>query len=140
MIAVCSFLAIIRTSVQIVSVQHGNGRHRWYLSEADYQYINFLTWLTQLLLFTNIGLLKCSICILILRIKKNRALRWYLYVMMTGLVLTNLLPIVVLLAQCNPPSKYWKPKTPGKCWPTKVRIYSIYLQVGMLPLVTQFPP
>jgi hypothetical protein len=50
--------------------------------------------------------------------------------MMVGLVLTNLEPIIVLLAQCNPPSKYWRPSTPGKCWPTKVRIYSIYVQVG----------
>jgi len=50
--------------------------------------------------------------------------------MMVGLVLTTLLPIVVLLAECDPPKKYWKPATPGRCWPTKIRIYSIYLQVA----------
>jgi hypothetical protein len=147
-ILVCCLLAVARTSIQILSVHHGNGRHRWYISQADYEYVNFLTWLTQILLFTNIGLLKCSICLLILRIKNDKVLRYCLYTvsinlsprpqacstnlckMMVGLVLTNLLPIIVLLAQCNPPSKYWRPSTPGKCWPTKVRIYSIYFQVG----------
>ncbi|KAF1939446.1 hypothetical protein EJ02DRAFT_513844 [Clathrospora elynae] len=129
-ICVCCLLAVARTAIQIVSVQHGNGRHRWYISKADYEYVNFLTWLTQLFLFTNIGLLKCSICLLMLRIKKDRMLRYCLYGMMVGLVLTNLLPIIVLLAECNPPKQYWKPSSKGKCWPTKVRIYSIYLQVA----------
>lgn len=91
-----------------------------------------MTWLTQLFLFTNIALLKCSICILILRIKNENTLRYCLYGMMAGLILTNLLPIVVLLAECNPTKKYWNPTTPGRCWPTKVRIYSIYFQVGTL--------
>jgi len=92
--------------------------------------VNFLTWLTQLFLFTNLALLKCSICMLILRIKNEKILCYCLYSMMVGLVLTTLLPIVVLLAECDPPKKYWKPATPGRCWPTKIRIYSIYLQVG----------
>ncbi|KAH7110103.1 hypothetical protein B0J11DRAFT_208068 [Dendryphion nanum] len=129
-IIVCCVLAIVRTSIQILSVKHGNGRHRWYLSKADYEYVNFLTYITQIFLFTNIGLLKCSICMLILRIRNDKVLRWCLWTMMGGLILTNAEPIIVLLAQCNPPKKYWSPSTPGKCWPTKVRIYSIYVQVA----------
>jgi hypothetical protein len=129
---ICCLLAVIRTAIQILSVKHGNGRHRWYLSQADYEYVNFLTWLTQIFLFTNIGLLKCSICMLILRIKNEKVLRHCLYVMMGGLILTNLEPIIVLLTQCNPVKKSWKPSLPGRCWPTQVRIYSIYVQVGML--------
>ncbi|KAH9876617.1 hypothetical protein J1614_003749 [Plenodomus biglobosus] len=129
-IIVCCILATIRTSIQILSVAHGNGRHRWYLTQKQYQYVNFLTWLTQLFLFTNIALLKCSICMLILRIKNERVLRYCLYTMMAGLILTNLWPIIILLAECNPVKKYWKPQTPGTCWPTKVRIYSIYVQVA----------
>ena len=78
-ISICCLLAVVRTAVQILSVQHGNGRHRWYISEANYEYVNFLTWLTQILLFTNIALLKCSICLLILRIKNDTILRYCLY-------------------------------------------------------------
>jgi len=127
---VCCLLAVVRTALQIDSVRHGNGRHRWYISQADYEYVNFLTWLTQIFLFTNIALLKCSICMLILRIKNEKVLRRCLYLMMAGLIATNLEPVVVLLAQCSPPQKFWKPSTPGKCWPTQVRIFSIYVQVG----------
>jgi hypothetical protein len=129
-ITVCCILALVRTSLQIESVRHGNGRHRWYLSTVDYEYVNFLTWMTQIFLFTNIGLLKCSICLLILRIKNEKNLRYCLYAMMAGLVVTNLEPIIVLLAQCNPIEKSWKTIPHGRCWPTKVRIYSIYVQVG----------
>ncbi|KFY08520.1 hypothetical protein V492_06157 [Pseudogymnoascus sp. VKM F-4246] len=129
-IGVCCLLAIGRTIIQIVSVYHGNGRHRPYISDDDYIYVNFLTWMTQIFLFLNIGLLKCSICILILRIKDTPVLSWCLYGMMTGLVLTNIECVIVLLAECSPVEKYWLPDAPGKCWDTKVRIYSIYLQVG----------
>jgi ABC-type nickel/cobalt efflux system permease component RcnA len=127
---VCCILALVRTSLQIDSVKHGNGRHRWYLSKADYEHVNFLTWMTQIFLFTNIGLLKCSICLLILRIKNEKVLRRCLYAMMVGLVLTNVEPIVVLLAQCRPIQKSWRTLPYGRCWPTQVRIYSIYVQVG----------
>ncbi|OBT75515.1 hypothetical protein VF21_04919 [Pseudogymnoascus sp. 05NY08] len=129
-IGVCCLLAIGRTIIQIVSVYHGNGQHQVYISEEDYQYVNFLTWMTQIFSFLNIGLLKCSICILILRIKNTPVLNWCLYIMMAGLILTNLLCVIVLLAECSPVEKYWHPNVPGKCWDTKVRIYSIYLQVG----------
>ncbi|OBT91413.1 hypothetical protein VE01_10608 [Pseudogymnoascus verrucosus] len=129
-IGVCCLLAIGRTIIQIVSVYHGNGRHRVYISDEDYQYVNFLTWMTQIFLFLNIGLLKCSICILILRIKNTPVLNWCLYIMMAGLILTNMECVLVLLAECSPVEKYWHPDVPGKCWDTKVRIYSIYLQVG----------
>jgi hypothetical protein len=88
--------------------------------------------MTQIFLFTNIGLLKCSICLLILRIKDEMILRRCLYAMMVGLVLTNLEPVIILLAQCNPIEKSWKTIPNGRCWPTKVRIYSIYVQVGTL--------
>jgi hypothetical protein len=121
----------VRTSLQIESVKHGNGRHRWYLSQEDYEYVNFLTWMTQIFLFTNIALLKCSICMLILRIKSEKVLGRCLYAMMAGLVVTNAEPIVVLLAQCTPIEKSWATIPHGKCWPTQVRIYSIYVQVGM---------
>ncbi|EAT78163.2 hypothetical protein SNOG_14292 [Parastagonospora nodorum SN15] len=56
---------------------------------------------------------------------------------MVGLVLTNLEPIVVLLAQCRPIEKSWKIMPEGRCWPTKVRIYSIYVQVAY-SVITDF--
>ncbi|CAG8972395.1 hypothetical protein HYALB_00007147 [Hymenoscyphus albidus] len=129
-IAICMLLSVGRTIIQIVSVKAGNGRHKPYLTTAQYQYVNFLTWATQLFLFVAICILKCSICLLILRIKKTKLLRQCLIGMMGGLILTNGFCLIVLLAECDPVKKYWDPKTPGKCWDTRVRIYSIYVQVA----------
>jgi hypothetical protein len=36
---------------------------------------------------------------------------------------------IVVSAQCKPISLYWHPGV-GTCWPTQVRIYSIYVQAG----------
>ncbi|KAK5002037.1 hypothetical protein LTR28_011905, partial [Elasticomyces elasticus] len=93
----------------IVGVRAGNGRHRAYLSVPAYQYVNFLGWLTQLILFPTIGLLKTSICLLILRIKSTKHLRWFLSGIILGLFLTNGLCFLVLLAECSPVKAYWVP-------------------------------
>lgn len=114
--------------IQIASVQHGNGRHIWYLTDDEYIWIVMSSWYTQIILFPTICLLKISICLLLLRIKDTKNAKIVIYTIIVGLVLTNLLPEIVLLAQCTPVETYWRPKA-GKCWNAKVRIYSIYLQV-----------
>jgi hypothetical protein len=85
--------------------------------------------LTQLLLFPILGLIKTSICILVSRIKDTKGLRIVLWCVVLGLILTNLLPEVILLAECSPVDAYWKSES-TKCWDPKVRIYSIYLQTA----------
>ncbi|KAK5129459.1 hypothetical protein LTR08_003252 [Meristemomyces frigidus] len=129
-IAAATLLAIGRVTIQCISVPYGNGRHRQFLDEADYRQINFLTWLTQLFLFPLLCLLKLSVCLLVLRIKNTKALRYSLWTVMAGLLLATLLPEVVLLAECNPVSAYWNSQ-PERCWNPKVRIYSIYFQTAM---------
>jgi hypothetical protein len=101
-IAVASLLAIGRVTCQIISVSHGNGKHREFIANQDYEYINFLTWLTQLFLFPILCLLKISVCLLVLRIKSTKTLRYCLWSLVTLLVLTTLLPDIVLLAECDP--------------------------------------
>ncbi|KAK5113311.1 hypothetical protein LTR85_010928 [Meristemomyces frigidus] len=130
LVAVATLVAIGRVAIQCVSVQYGNGRHRQLLSKADYTHVNFLTWLTQLFLFPLLCLLKLSVCLLVLRIKDTKMLRYFLWTVMAGLVVTTLLPEIVLLAECHPVSAYWESK-PEHCWNPKVRIYSIYLQTAM---------
>jgi hypothetical protein len=126
--AVTTVLAVVRMSIQIISVHYGNGKHRGYVSDHDYKIVNKLTWATQVLLFPTICLMKVSICVLILRIKDTRALRYILGAVITGLVLTNFECLLVLLAECSPLDAYWNGTSATHCWPAKVRIYSIYLQ------------
>ncbi|KAM0721448.1 hypothetical protein Q7P37_002372 [Cladosporium fusiforme] len=129
-IAAASLLTIGRVTCQFISVQHGNGRHREFLSVQNYQRINFLTWLTQLFLFPILCLLKLSVCFLVLRIKNTRPLRYGLWALIVLLVLSTLLPEIVLLAECDPFEAYWTGQH-EKCWNPKVRIYSIYLQTAV---------
>lgn len=129
-IAAASLLTIGRVTCQFISVSHGNGRHREFIAKGDYEYINFLTWLTQLFLFPILCLLKISVCLLVLRVKSTKPLRYGLWALIVLLVLTTLLPEIVLLAECNPVSAYWTSQH-DKCWNPNVRIYSIYLQTCM---------
>jgi hypothetical protein len=125
---VATVLAVVRMSIQIVSVRYGNGKHREFVSDHDYKMVNKLTWATQVLLFPTICLMKVSICVLILRIKDTRTLRYILGAVITGLVLTNFECLLVLLAECSPLDAYWNGTSATHYWPAKVRIYSIYLQ------------
>ncbi|KAK6443081.1 hypothetical protein LTR95_000598 [Oleoguttula sp. CCFEE 5521] len=129
-IAAATFLVIGRITCQFLSLRHGNGKHRWTLSKHDYQYVNMMTMLTQLFLFPILCLLKVSVCLLVLRIKSTKKLKWGLWALITMLVVTTLLPVIVLFAECRPMSAYWTgPAT--KCWDAKVRIYSIYVQTAV---------
>ena len=129
LIAAAAALAIGRTVIQVVSVPAGNGKHHWQLKDHQYQYVNFLGWLTQLFLFPMLAFLKISICLLVLRIKNPPRLKYFLWCVIVGLVLTNLLPEFVLLAECSPVDAYWMGDS-DHCWNPSVRIYSIYLQTA----------
>jgi hypothetical protein len=129
-IAIATAFTIARSGLQIASVKHGNGKHRSEVSDTDYSWVVMQGWYTQVILFPTLCLLKCSICSLLLRIIPTLRTKWVLWAIMTGLVLTNLEPVIVLLAECTPVKTYWDPQA-GTCWNPDIRIYSIYLQVGM---------
>lgn len=128
-ITAATLLSVGRIIIQIVSVPHGNGKHKEFLSTSNYQYVNFCTWLTQLFLFPLLCLLKISVCLLVLRIKNTKPLRYGLWALITLLVVTTLLPEIILLAECSPVSAYWTSQS-DKCWSPDIRIYSIYLQTA----------
>jgi hypothetical protein len=128
LIAIAALLTIARTGLQIESVRYGNGKHADQVTKAQYQWVVMHGWFTQILLFPTLCLIKCSICMLLLRIKHTKRTKWALGVIMAGLVITNLEPIIILLASCMPIKTYWDPSA-GTCWNPKIRIYSIYFQI-----------
>ncbi|KAK2040932.1 hypothetical protein LZ31DRAFT_578018 [Colletotrichum somersetense] len=128
LMAFVACLGIVRYGVQCAQGASGNGRHRWYISTDDYVHNNMLGWFAQILLFSSICLLKCSIMLLLLRIKDSRKLKYFLWSVMTGLIVTNFGVIVILLAECDPIDAYWTGV--GNCWDAKIRIYSIYLTIS----------
>jgi hypothetical protein len=128
-ILVAVALAITRLGFQIEQSKYGNGKHRVYLTAHNYQMINKYGWAAQILLFSAVAFLKVSICLLILRIKDTKALRLVVCTVMAGVLLTNFGCVIILLAECKP-AGFWRGSS-AKCWPNKIRIYSIYATIGM---------
>lgn len=127
---IVNVLALARMAIQVVQVAvYNNGRHRWYISESDYINNNMLGWYAQILLFAGVCFLKSSILSLIIRLRDELKVRRILYAVVTGLFITNFGTIIILVAECSPPSVYWTQKG-GRCWDTRIRIYAIYFTIG----------
>ncbi|KAF6794285.1 integral membrane protein [Colletotrichum sojae] len=119
---------IARFAIVVKQAEHGNGRHRVYLTEWNYMMVNMYGWWGQILLFAAVAFLKASICLLILRIKDTKALKVMLYILMAGVLLTNFGVVIILIAECRP-AGFWRGAS-AKCWPTEVRIYAIYATIA----------
>lgn len=123
-------LSVVRMIVQAIQVAHGNGRHHVYINREDRQISNMYGWIAQILLFTAICTLKISIILLILRIKNDYKLKNFLYIIIAGLVVTNMGIVVILLAECGTQiDAYWTGRYAEFCWDTRVRIYAIYVTI-----------
>ncbi|KAF4552245.1 Hypothetical protein D9617_10g072260 [Elsinoe fawcettii] len=118
-----------RIVLQVLSVGYGNGKHVEFLSITNYQMINKLGWATQIILFPCTALVKVSICLLCLRIKSTRKLKYFLSAVMVGIVIFNAIPWIILLSECRPISAYWRPSD-GKCWNPKIRTSVIYMTIA----------
>jgi hypothetical protein len=129
-ILIATILATLRTVMQAIQGHYGNGRHIEYLKKEDIVTSNMWGFYAMILLFSSICFLKTSIILLLLRIKSNPRLRAFLYAVIVGLFITNFGTVLIIVAQCNPPSAYWTGK--GKCWDIRVRIYYIYVTIGWL--------
>ena len=111
------------------SLSEGNGRHEQYLGKQAIMDIIKWTWAKEILIFLTVCFIKISICLFIFRIKKTGWLKWVLYIMMAGLVLTNGSCVIVLLAQCSPLEAYWD-RSKGTCWNVSIYNGFIYAAVG----------
>lgn len=126
-------LLIVRTGLQIHRVQvYTRSLRSSVLSTTSAELLIEEEWITHVLAFPTICLLKCSCCVFLLRLNKKhkrRAVVWFMRIIMAGLIITNLEPAIVYLAECSPVKAYWISGI-GTCWPDKVRETSLYLQLG----------
>ncbi|TKA83957.1 hypothetical protein B0A55_00238 [Friedmanniomyces simplex] len=128
-ISLAACLSIVLSALSIEGVRHGKGRHIWYLDDSQTATIGKLSWINQIVLFCAICLIKISVCLLVLRIKNTKGLRYFLYAVMALLVVTTIIPIIALCIECRPIEGFWH-RTIGHCHSPDFRIYSIYLQAA----------
>ena len=56
---------------------------------------------------------------------------------MAGVLITNFGCVIILSVECRP-AGFWRGVL-AKCWPSKIRIYSMYATIGMLVLSKSCP-
>ncbi|KAM5350127.1 hypothetical protein ACJ41O_006632 [Fusarium nematophilum] len=127
-IVIAALLGIARFAIQVVQVGVGNGRHIWYISKEDYMTNTMLGLIAIMLLFASMCFLKISILLLLLRLEGSRRLRYSIWAIIAGLVITNFGCNIIFLAECDRFEAYWTGV--GKCWDVRVRIYAIYFTIA----------
>ena len=132
-IALATCVLLVQLAFSALLFDAGGGRHAYYLDRYKTARVLKWTYLSEITLFFVVCLTKISICLFILRIKKTGWLKWALYALMAGLVITTTGPLVILFAQCRPLHAYWDiwERKEGTCWNVKVYNDSIQVQVGM---------
>ncbi|KAM7212514.1 hypothetical protein V8F06_012095 [Rhypophila decipiens] len=117
-ILLASAMAILVLAWEIMSVNHGNGRHAYYLSEYDKVQASKWSRLTVPPNLTACTLARVSFCLFLMRIvNRQRIYTIFLWSVVFITSVTTLATVINLLASCKPIDKLWNPKHPGTCAP-----------------------
>ncbi|KAF2398790.1 hypothetical protein EJ06DRAFT_496547 [Trichodelitschia bisporula] len=125
------FAAIVLTAVQygifLQGIHLGVGRHVYYSKPASVTKAMRGVWI-QLLLWTwSITLIKISIAVMLLRIRRDNPWRYWVYFLIGFVVSSAIVSTVLQFVQCSPVSAFWNPTVPGaKCWTPNKRRVSLY--------------
>ncbi|KAF1954046.1 hypothetical protein CC80DRAFT_595202 [Byssothecium circinans] len=117
-------LAVAQYVILAVSVLYGLGRRARFVSFARRRTSLRLVFISQLLWYWSLTLIKLSVALLLLRIKHTKRWRFFLYSTMLVLILAAVVQTAFQFLQCRPFSIYWDPRvtsTQGlKCFKTSV--------------------
>ena len=105
-------------AITSASVSHGLGRHVVHLQ--PHQISNTL-YLSAILQPFSYVLPKLAVVMLIIKLmgpKKPRI--WFLFSIFTILAIASALCAIFVFVQRDPPSHFWNPTEPAKCWPPNV--------------------
>lgn len=112
----------------VLSVVNGHGRHMYYLSLQNIVNCGLYFHIIEILYALTNAVIKISACLFLLRVldrAASKTFRWFLYVMMTVLLMLCTATAIVMLVQCIPIQSGWDPRIKGKCWS-----YSQVLWIG----------
>ena len=116
-------------SLVTISVHYGTGRHLAALDPYEMMMAAKFNWIAQPFHVICTGVGKMSIAVLLLRITpKNTTLRRFLFVLILLVMVTNIVSVAFIFAQCHPTHKLWDPMIKGSCWHFNVQEDMAYLQ------------
>ncbi|MCJ1385954.1 hypothetical protein MMC17_009079 [Xylographa soralifera] len=124
-------MILLLTQVAFIGLQYreGSGSHIWTLTQQQRIKVLEYVYITEFLLFAVVCFPKFSICFFVLRIKNAKKLRWSLYFLMAGSIVTTGMCEIVLFAQCRPIYVFWD-RTAGVCWDSSIYNNVIWVQVS----------
>ncbi|KAI4229624.1 MAG: hypothetical protein L6R36_000671 [Xanthoria steineri] len=113
--------AVIGTTMDLVGMNYGIGRHVYYLQPNDAVLATKLDWLCQAFVITALTTGKVSVAFFILRLSNTK---WHFYLLHSiniTLGFINVPLIIWTYAQCRPSALLWDPTLPGKCQDPKMQ-------------------
>lgn len=120
---------IITNGLVTEAVRWGFGRHIYYLTEEEAtQSIRWSFIVAPFAYFFLVfGRVSFAVSLIIL-IGTNKWRRWFLYLLILGQFVVNLVMAGVGIGNCNPVHKAWDRDTPGTCLDPRIRRYTGYTQ------------
>lgn len=142
-----TLLAIVEYILLSVAVLNGLGRHSRFVTSPQRTASLRLLFISQVLWYWAITLVKVSVALLLLRLKHTKRWRMFLYLVIALALAAGLVQTAFQFLQCRPFSVYWDPSPfrtgEGRCFKVSVINGNIVafssVQVG-LDLVLSFIP
>lgn len=113
--------ALTGTTMALIGMEYGIGRHIYYLPHDDGILATKLDWLCQAFFITALTGGKISVAFLILRISNTKWHTYFLHTINIALLIINLPLIVWTYCQCRPTAALWDPAVKGECQEPKLQ-------------------
>ncbi len=130
-IALAMILGLVQLVFSGLQYHAGIGRHAYYLGQTQAMDAVKWSYVAMTMFFVIVCLTKISICLFILRIKKTGWLKWVLYTLMAGQVITTAAPEIILFVQCRPVRSFWD-RSIGQCWDQSIYNAVVWAHFGMV--------
>lgn len=117
-------------------VRLGWGRHTYYLLHTPQSRQRLiealkLSYMNQINAVCGFLIIKVSIGLLLLRVfGMKKSCRWAIYSTLAFVLLTTVITVAFILAQCRPVAKYWDSGRSGHCWSSEVVLDIQYYNGG----------
>lgn len=113
--------ALTGTTMALIGMEYGIGRHIYYLPRDDGILATKLDWLCQAFFIAALTGGKISVAFLILRISNTKWHAYFLHTINIALLIINLPLIVWTYCQCRPTAALWDPAVKGECQEPKLQ-------------------
>ncbi|MCJ1306214.1 hypothetical protein MMC08_009032 [Hypocenomyce scalaris] len=111
------FLSITYSATLTAAVAAGNGRHPYYLTEAQLSKsikLNTIAIVPGLMAFS---VPKVSVACLLMRLlNPGKYQRWFLYTISIGIIPISMIDAIMLFVQCSPVRGLWDSNITPTCW------------------------